>query len=111
MSVLKIAGCGASAAIASLISIGAAQAAMAPPVRPAMPNVHYVDCAIGFHIGPAGACILGVDNRPPPPPPGAVVVDPPPVVVQGKDPGCETKTLSQTDAAGNNETKTKTNCD
>ena len=110
MSILKIAGCGASAALASLISIGSTQAAMAPVVHAGNPNVHNVDCAVGFHIGPAGACILGVDNDRPPPP-RAVVVDPPPVVVEHNDGGCETKSVNRTDAAGNSETKTKTNCD
>jgi hypothetical protein len=73
------------------------------------PSVHDVDCAVGFHIGPAGACILGVDRDPPPP--RAVVVDPPPVVVEHGDGGCETKSVNRTDAMGNSETKTKSNCD
>ena len=109
MSILKIAGCGAAATLASLISIGSTQAAMAPAANAGSPNVQYVDCAVGFHIGPAGACILGVDSDPPPPPPRAVVVDPPPVVEHGE--GCETKSVNRTDAEGNSETKTKTNCD
>ena len=110
MSILKIAGCGASAALASWISIGSAQAAMAPNVNAGNPNVQYADCAVGFHVGPAGACILGVDNDPPPPPPHAVIVDPPPVV-EHSDGGCVTKSVKRTDAEGNSETKTKSNCD
>jgi len=110
MSILKIVGFGASAALASLISVGSTQAAMAPAAPAGNPNVHIVDCAVGFHIGPAGACILGSDNDRPPPPP-AVVVDPPPVVVEHNDGGCETKSVNRTDAVGNSETKTKTNCD
>ena len=110
MFILKIAGCGASAALASLISIGSTQAAMAPVVHPGNPNIHHVDCAVGFHIGPAGACILGSDNDPPPPP-RAVVVDPPPAVVEHNGGGCETKSVNRTDAVGNSKTKTKTNCD
>ena len=110
MSILKIAGCAASAALASLISIGSTQAAMAPVAHPGNPSIHNVDCAVGFHIGPAGACILGSDNDRPPPPP-AVVVDPPPVIVEHNDGGCETKSVNRTDAVGNSETKTKTNCD
>ena len=62
MPILKIAGYGASAALASPKSIGSTQAAMAPAVNAGNANVHYVDCAVGFHIGPAGACILGSDN-------------------------------------------------
>ena len=108
MSILKIAGCGASAALASLISIGSTQAAMAPVVHAGNPNIQNVDCAVGFHIGPAGACILGADNDPPPP--RAVVVDPPPAAVVPNDGGCETRSVNRTDAAGNSETKTKTNC-
>jgi hypothetical protein len=111
MSILKIVGFGASAALASLISVGSTQAAMAPAVNAGKPNVHDVGCAIGFHVGPAGACILGGDNDPPPPPPRAVVVEPPPVVVEHNDGGCETKSVNRTDAEGNSETKTKTNCD
>jgi len=110
MSILKIAGYGASAAVASLISIGSAQAAMAPAIPHGAPGVQSVDCAVGFHIGPAGACILGSDNDPPPPP-RAVVVDPPPVVVEHNDGGCETKSVNRTDAMGNSETRTKSNCD
>lgn len=112
MFVHKLAGCGAAAAIASLLSIAAAQAAMAPAVHFRAADVQRVDCAVGFHIGPAGACILGADNDPPPPPPRAVVVDPPPVVVERHDdnPGCETKSVNRTDAMGNSETRTKSNC-
>jgi len=109
MSILKIAGCAASAALASLISIGSTQAAMAPVIHAGNPNVHNVDCAVGFHIGPAGACILGSDNDPPPPP-RAVVVDPPPAVVEHNGGGCETKSVNRTDAVGNSETKTRSNC-
>jgi hypothetical protein len=112
MSILRTAGYGASAAVASLIFIGSAQAAMAPAIPPGAPSVQFVDCAVGFHIGPAGACILGSDNDPPPPPPPrAVVVDPPPAVVEHNDGGCETKSVNRTDAMGNSETRTKSNCD
>ena len=111
MFILKIAGCASAAALASLISIGSTQAAMAPAVNAGNPNVQDVGCAIGFHVGPAGACILGSDNDPPPPPPRAIVVDPPPAVVEHNDGGCETKSVNRTDAEGNSETKTKTNCD
>ena len=68
MSILKIAGCGAAATLASLISIGSTQAAMAPAVNAGNLTIQHVDCAVGFHLGPAGACILGTDNDRPPPP-------------------------------------------
>jgi len=115
MSILNVVGnvvgYGAAVGLASLLSFGSAQAAMAPAVSAGNPNIQYADCAVGFHIGPAGACILGADNDPPPPPPHAVVVDPPPVVVQPNDGGCVTKSVKRTDSEGNSETKTKSNCD
>ena len=99
---LKIAACGAFAAMASLISIGSTQAAMAPATsRLSSSNVQHVDCAVGMHIGPAGVCIIGVDNEPPP---RAIVDDPP------RDQGCETRSVNRTDTDGSSETRTKTNC-
>lgn len=111
MSNLNFVGYGAAAALGSLLSIASAQAAMAPAIPRENPGVQSVDCAVGFHIGPAGACILGSDKDPPPPPPRAVVVDPPPVVVEPNDGGCQTKSVNRTDAMGNSETRTKSNCD
>ena len=111
MFLLKLAGCGGAVVMASFLSVAPTQAAMAPAVHLGAANVQHVDCAVGFHIGPAGACILGADNDPPPP--RAVVVDPPPAVVVQPDDrsGCETKSVNRTDAMGNSETRTKTNCD
>ena len=64
------------------------------------PYVQHVDCAAGFHLGPIGTCIIGTDD------PAR------PVVVEHRDNqvGCETKSVTKQDAAGNSETKTKTNC-
>jgi hypothetical protein len=58
-----------------------------------------VDCAVGFHLGPLGTCVIGGD-------------DPGPAVVERHDDnvGCETKAVIKQDAAGNSMTKTKTNC-
>jgi len=93
---------------------------MAPAVNAGGSNLHYVDCAVGFHIGPAGACIIGVDKGPPPPPPGVVVAPPPPpavvvapprVVVAPNDGGCVTKTVKRTNGEGDTATKTTTNRD
>jgi hypothetical protein len=115
MFVQKITGCAAAAAIAALMSIGSAHAAMSPVVpfaAPQAPDIHHVDCAVGFHVGPVGTCVVGVDNPPPPPPP-AVVVDPAPVVIEHRsadEGGCETKSVNRTDAVGNSETRTRTNC-
>ena len=111
MSVYKITGCAAAAAIAALMSVGPAQASMYPAAHYGAPNVHAVDCAVGFHLGPLGTCVIGVDNPPPPP---AVVVNPPPAVVEHRsadEGGCETKSVKRTDTMGNSETHTKTNCD
>jgi hypothetical protein len=106
MFVPKFTACAAVAAIASIISINGTQAAMSP-IRNygERPPIHHVDCAVGFHIGPAGACIIGTDD--PAPPPAAVVVDGPAPVANE---GCSTRTVNRTDAAGNSETKTTTNC-
>jgi poly(3-hydroxybutyrate) depolymerase len=91
----------AAAAIASFMSIGASQAAMSPLVLRGAPDTHHVDCAVGFHIGPLGTCVIGVDEP----------RDAPPVVEhRSVDEGCETKSVNRTDADGNSETRTKTNC-
>ena len=109
MFVQKIAGCSAAAVIASLMTLGSAQAAMYPFAAYGdqnvhhVPDVHPVDCAVGFHIGPAGGCVLGTDN---PPPPADRVIE-----HRSVDEGCQTKSVKREDADGNSETHTKTNCD
>jgi hypothetical protein len=102
---------GSAAAIvgAGLIvaSFASTQAAMLPASHYAAPMVHHVDCAVGAHIGPLGGCIIGDDG----PPPAPVVIErravdaPPP-----DNSGCATKSVTRTDAAGNSETKTVSNC-
>jgi hypothetical protein len=104
MFVLKIAGCAAAAAIAAFISVGSTRAAMSPVVPHAVPNVHHVDCAVGFHLGPAGACIVGTDDAARPHERRATDEDRP------VDEGCKTKSVQRTDSEGNTETKTKSNC-
>ena len=116
MFALKFTSCAAAAAIASVLSITSTHAAMSPSAPYGAPIIQHVDCAVGFHIGPAGACIVGVDNAPPPP--ATVIVDPPPAVApappvverRAVDEGCETRSVTQTDAAGNSETHRVTNC-
>jgi hypothetical protein len=83
-------------AIATLLSFAPAQAAMSPTLRTGDASVQRVDCAVGFHIGPAGACIIGTDDH-------AVVEH------RATDEGCETKSVTRTDDTGT-VTKTKTNC-
>src|ERR1700677_4391913 len=80
-----------------LTSVIATQAAMLPLARSSMPYVQHVDCAVGAHIGPVGGCILGTDESRP------VVVEHP----DNTNQGCETKSVTRTDASGNTETKTK----
>jgi hypothetical protein len=105
MFVQKITSCAAAAAIAAFMSVGGVQAAMSPAVHYGTPNVHHVDCAVGFHLGPLGTCVIGTDDGPPPP-------DAPPRVIEHRsvDEGCQTKSINRTDSDGNSETKTKTNC-
>jgi hypothetical protein len=91
---------------AMLPSVAAAQATMLPVSHYATPDVQYVDCAVGAHIGPLGACILGHDDKPPVVVERRAVDAPDP---QGAD-GCATKSVTRTDGVGNGETKTKTNC-
>ena len=89
MPILKIAGYGASAALASPISIGSTQAAMAPAVNAGNANVHYVDCAVGFPpvlLEFAFSTATMISSSPPL---RAIVVDLPPAVVEHNDEGCE----------------------
>jgi hypothetical protein len=105
MVVQKIAACGAAAAIAAFLSAGSAQAAMSPVVHYGVPQVQLADCAVGFHVGPLGTCVIGTDEpRDAPPPP----------VVEHRsvdEGGCETRSVNRTDSEGNSETRTKTNCE
>jgi hypothetical protein len=97
--------CSAAAiALAALMSAGAAQAAMSPVHRYDAPNLQNVDCAVGFHLGPVGTCVIGTDNPPPGPPPGAVIEH------RATDEGCQTRSVRREDSAGNSETRTATNC-
>jgi len=102
MNLHKLVGSSAVAVVAAgtmFASVAPTQAFMFPIARDATPNIQRVDCAVGAHIGPLGGCILGTD-------------DPHPAVVERRDDsvGCGTKSVTRTDAAGNSETKTKSNC-
>jgi hypothetical protein len=109
MSLRQLIGCSAAALVgpgALLASVATTQATMLPISRNAAPDVQLVDCAIGAHIGPLGACIIGHDDNPP------VVVEH--RVIDARDPqgvdGCSTKSVTRTDGSGDTETHTKTNC-
>jgi hypothetical protein len=98
---LKLTGCAAAAAIAALLSVGPSQAAMTPTTNYGdPPPVHHVDCAVGFHIGPAGACVLGTEER-----------HDDLIEHRSVDEGCQTKTVHKENGMGDSETRTKTNCD
>lgn len=96
-----ITGSAAAFTIAAFMSGGAAQAAMSPAVHNDTSMVQRVDCAVGFHLGPAGACILGTED-----PPRERVIE-----RRATNDGCDSKTVHRSDSMGNSETRTKTNCD
>ena len=91
----------ASALILAALSQTPAVAGMTPARGLASPALQQVDCAVGFHLGPAGACIIGTP-------------DPEPRVIEERratDENCETRSVKRTDERGNSETRTRTNCD
>src|SRR4051812_26211606 len=98
----RITSSAAIAAFAFALSVGAPQAARAPATHFADSSIQRTDCAVGFPLGPAGACIIGTP-------------DPEPRVIEERrathDEGCETRSVHRTDDMGNTETRTKTNCD
>ena len=47
----------AAALTVALLSVGGAQAGMTPAAPGAGSDLLWADCAVGFHLGPAGACI------------------------------------------------------
>jgi len=97
---LKITSCAAAVAMAAFFSAGSAQAAMAPTAHYGAPDVQHIDCAIGFHVGPVGSCIIGNEEH------HERVIE----EHRATDEGCETKSVNRTDSDGNSETHTKTNC-
>ena len=100
MTLQKLAGCSAIVAVGAMFaSVAPTQATMYHSTDFSTPYVQRVDCAVGFHLGPVGTCVIGTD-------------DPRPAVVERRDndAGCETKTVTKQDADGNSVTRTKTNC-
>jgi hypothetical protein len=80
--------------------------------------IQTVGCAVGAHIGPLGACVIGTED------PQPVVVEQraadvplPPVrdesttrtMTQDSN-GCATKTIEKNDGMGNSAAKTQSNC-
>ena len=99
MSKISIAASAAAMTLAALLG-APAQAGMTPATRFEAPLVQPVDCAVGFHLGPAGACIIGT-----PEPEHRVIEE-----RRATDEGCETRSVHRTDDMGNSETRTRTNC-
>ncbi len=101
MSLRKLLGASvATAAFASFAWAPVSEAAMLPLVSHAPSHVQHVDCAVGFHLGPIGSCVIETDDGPAP----AVIEH------RDADVGCETNTVKRMDSDGNSETRTKTNC-
>jgi len=101
MSLRQLIVCSTAAIIgggALLASVAATEATILPASLKVTPYVQRVDCAVGAHLGPLGACILGSDDstRAAPDPRG--------------DGGCATKSVTKTDSNGASETRTETNC-
>jgi len=92
-----------------LISASAMQAAMLPTAMKSSPTIQHIDCAVGAHLGPLGACILGSDSAPPPDAPVVVEHRAADVPVAPAE-GCSTTSINRTDSNGNSETKTRSNC-
>jgi hypothetical protein len=101
MSFCKITSCAAVAGFAALLGASQAQAGMYPAVSSQSPSIIHTDCAVGFHLGPVGTCVMGTDDARPAPPVEER---------RATDEGCETRSVNRTDAAGNSETHTRTNC-
>jgi hypothetical protein len=115
MSLRKLFG-GSSAAMLcaglASASLGGLCAIMPVTSVDAAPYIQQVDCAVGAHIGPLGACILGSDPQPTvvETRPAPVVVEHPPADPQPPTNGCSSTSVNRTDAVGNSETKTRTEC-
>jgi len=89
---------------AILVSASAANAAMSPSVTQATSSVHRVDCAVGAHLGPLGACIFGEPDHD-----RGVVIEHRSAAERRGD--CRTRTVEETDGMGNTRTRSKTICD
>ena len=91
----------AAVTIATFMSAAPAPAAMTPRIHTGASILQHVDCAVGFHIGPAGACILGAEEEH-----HDVVIE-----KRGVNEDCSTKTVKKTNGEGDSVTKTTSNCD
>lgn len=100
MNMNWIIGSAAAVTVAAFMSAAPASAAMAPAMFHTHPAIQHVDCAVGFHIGPAGACIIGVEEE------HDRVIE-----RRATDDDCATKTVKRTNGEGDSVTRTTKNCD
>jgi hypothetical protein len=64
MLIGKLVGCSAVVALgATFASIVPTQATMYN-TQNSMPFIQHVDCAVGFHVGPVGTCVLAPTIQP-----------------------------------------------
>ena len=88
---------------AIVLSATAAGAAMSPATFDASSSVHRVDCAVGAHLGPLGACVFGEPEH------HDVIIEHRSADVPVER--CRHKTVRRSDDMGNSETTSKTECD
>jgi hypothetical protein len=108
---------GSALALALASTVPASAGTFAAPLNSNLP-IQTVGCAVGAHLGPLGACIIGTED------PAPVVVEHraadvplPPVrdesttrtMTQDSN-GCATKTIEQNDGMGNSAAKSQSNC-
>jgi hypothetical protein len=106
---------GTTLAVTLASAIPANAGTFAIPLKSSLP-IQTVACAVGAHIGPLGACVIGAEDRPPvviehrsadvPPPPDGTTTK---SVTHDAD-GCTTKTIEKSDDMGNSAAKSKSNC-
>jgi hypothetical protein len=107
---------GSAFAFALASAVPASAGTFAAPLNSNLP-ILTIGCAVGAHLGPLGACVIGTEDPPP------VVIEhraadvpPPPAdgtttrsVTQDAN-GCATKTIEQNDGMGNSAAKSQSNC-
>jgi hypothetical protein len=107
---------GGALALALASAVPASAGTFAAPLNSSLP-IQTVACAVGAHLGPLGACVIGAEDPPPvviehraadvpPPPPDGTTTR---SVTQDSN-GCTTKTIEQNDGMGNSAAKSQSNC-
>ena len=118
-SLAAVAGAGLLLASASVAQAGT----LAAPVHSTLP-IQTVDCAVGLHIGPLGACVGDEEPRrdviiehheaPPPVVIERRAVDAPPVTqeksIRRDENGCVTRTERETNGMGDSAARSESHC-